>query len=127
MDFNKDVLQASKKGAVLMDFYADWCGPCRMIKPSLSLIERQRKNFSVVYVDVDKHRELARMFGIRSIPTLVLFKDGINVATRRGGGSKVSIDYWIDEVLSPEEPVVNKTTNGEEDEQRNIKKDTKKR
>ena len=70
-DFNEEI----KDKLVLVDFYATWCGPCRMMHP---IIEEGAKeeNIKVIKVDVDKHDELARNYGIMSIPTIILFQNG---------------------------------------------------
>jgi len=60
---------------VLVDFYADWCGPCRMLAPTLEEISSERNNVKIVKVDVDESDELASLFGIQSIPTVVYIKD----------------------------------------------------
>lgn len=68
-----------KEGLVLVDFYADWCGPCKMIAPVLEEIEKEDETLKIVKVDVDEQGVLAQRFGVMSIPTLVLFKDGQKV------------------------------------------------
>lgn len=74
-NFEAEVLQSDK--LVLIDFYADWCGPCRALSPRLEkFAEANRGTVKVVKVDVDKSPELARLFQIRSIPTLATMKDG---------------------------------------------------
>lgn len=61
---------------VLVDFFANWCGPCKMLSPVLNDIASERSNVKIVKVDVDKNEELAKKYGIMSIPTLLLFKNG---------------------------------------------------
>lgn len=70
-DFENEI----KEGIVLVDFYADWCGPCQMLSPNIEAVEQETK-IKVIKVDVDAIPELARMFGIMSIPTIVLYRDG---------------------------------------------------
>ena len=70
-DFENEI----KEGIVLVDFYADWCGPCQMLSPNIEAVE-QETQIKVIKVDVDTIPELARMFGIMSIPTVLLYKDG---------------------------------------------------
>lgn len=70
-DFENEI----KEGIVLVDFYADWCGPCQMLSPNIEAVEQETK-IKVIKVDVDAIPELARMFGIMSIPTILLYKDG---------------------------------------------------
>lgn len=74
-DFDSVVLQ--NENAVVVDFWAEWCGPCRMMNPVLEeLAEARKGNTTVVKVNVDEQPELASRFGIRSIPTLLVFKNG---------------------------------------------------
>lgn len=70
-DFHKEI----EKGAVLVDFYATWCGPCKMMEPILEKLSKE-KDIKVIKVDVDQHEDLAREYGVMSIPNLFLFKDG---------------------------------------------------
>ncbi len=78
MDFNSDVVEASKKGLVVVDFYADWCGPCRMLGPILEKTTKEY-GFKLVKVNVDEESDLASEFGVMSIPNVVFFKDGKQV------------------------------------------------
>lgn len=64
------------KGTVLVDFYADWCGPCRMINPILEEISKEKKDLEIIKVNVDNCESIARTYGVMSIPTLIVFKDG---------------------------------------------------
>jgi thioredoxin 1 len=74
-DFESEVLQSGKP--VLVDFWAEWCGPCRMLAPLLDEIaEEQADKVKIVKVDVDREQSLAAQFGIQSIPTLLIFKNG---------------------------------------------------
>ena len=68
-DFNEEV----KEGVVLVDFFATWCGPCKMLGPVLEEIAKEQTDLKIVKVDVDQHESLAQQFGIMSVPTLVLF------------------------------------------------------
>ena len=73
-DFEEVVLKAGKP--VLVDFNATWCGPCRMLKPTLEAVAAERPDVEIVGVDVDENMDLAQEYEVYSIPCLVLFKDG---------------------------------------------------
>ena len=73
-EFDREVLQDS--GTVLVDFWATWCGPCRMLAPILEELSGQHPELKIVKVDVDENRDLALQYGIESIPTLLVFKGG---------------------------------------------------
>ncbi|AXA33943.1 thioredoxin [Francisella adeliensis] len=79
-----DKLLASTSKPVLVDFYADWCGPCKMLGPILEQLSRDYKDVLVVKIDVDSNQNLAAKFGIRSIPTMIIFKDSENKETLNG-------------------------------------------
>ncbi|HQC54807.1 MAG TPA: thioredoxin [Clostridia bacterium] len=81
-NFESEVLKAA--GTVLVDFYADWCGPCRMLAPMLSSFAEERKDIKVCKVDVDAENELAYAYRVNSIPTLIVFRDGQVVRQRTG-------------------------------------------
>ncbi len=76
-DFEEVVLKSDKP--VLVDFNATWCGPCRMLKPTLDQIAAERPDVAVLGVDIDENMDLAEEYGVFSIPCLVLFKDGAEV------------------------------------------------
>lgn len=73
-NFNQEVLNSDKP--VLMDFRAPWCGPCRMVVPLVEEIAKERSDIKVVKINVDEEQELAMQFGVMSIPTLVVMKNG---------------------------------------------------
>ena len=73
-NFKTEVLDSKK--TVILDFWATWCGPCRMIAPILEEIAEEREDIIVGKINVDEERELSREFGIMSIPTLIVFKNG---------------------------------------------------
>ena len=87
---NFDSVRASNK-PVLIDFYADWCGPCRMVSPIIDEISRERDDILVCKVNVDESPELASRFGVYSIPTLVVIKDGAVVNQASGARPKSAI------------------------------------
>lgn len=73
-DFKTEVL--SHKGVVMVDFYADWCGPCRMTGPIIEELSNEMKNVKFVKVNVDNNSDLASNYSVFSIPTFIVFKDG---------------------------------------------------
>lgn len=82
LSFEEEVLRASRP--VLVDFGAEWCGPCRRQEPVLEKLAEERTDLDVVYVDVEASPETARTYGVRGVPTLILFRDGQPAATRVG-------------------------------------------
>ncbi len=88
-NFQSEVINSSKP--VLLDFYADWCGPCRMVGPIVDEIAAERSDIKVGKVNVDREGELAEKFGIASIPALVVMKDGKIVNRSVGARPKAMI------------------------------------
>ena len=84
---------------ILVDFFANWCGPCKMLTPVLSEISDERDDVEIVKVDVDKESGLAQSFGVMSIPTLYLFKNGEVVAKTMGYQGKDAINEFINKGL----------------------------
>ena len=97
-NFNEEVIESSKP--VLVDFWAEWCGPCKMIAPSLEELANDYKDsIDVAKLNVDENPTTASSFSIRSIPTLLIFKDGSPVSQIVGAVPKRAIKSKIDEVL----------------------------
>lgn len=92
-NFSEEVLSA--KGLVLVDFWAPWCGPCRALSPLLDTIAAENADLKVVKVNVDENGSIATQFGVRSIPTLVLFKNGQAIDTKVGALPKKTLDDWV--------------------------------
>ena len=90
-NFDKDVL---KKDFVVVDFYADWCGPCRVMIPTLEEIHEET-GIEIVKINIDESPNIASQYGIMSIPTLIIFKSGIKIAVNVGAASKACIVNWI--------------------------------
>jgi thioredoxin 1 len=96
--FESDVLQAGKP--VLVDFWAEWCGPCKMIAPLLDEVAQSHaEKVQVAKMNVDENRDVPAKFGIRGIPTLMLFKDGQLAATKVGALSKSQLTAFLDDHL----------------------------
>jgi thioredoxin 1 len=94
--FDADVINASQP--VLVDFWAEWCGPCKMIAPILSEVANDYEGkVTVGKLNVDQNNETPRKYGIRGIPTLLLFKDGNVIATKVGALSKTQLEEFITE------------------------------
>ncbi|MEH6627446.1 MAG: thioredoxin TrxA [Motiliproteus sp.] len=96
--FEQEVLKA--EGAVLVDYWAEWCGPCKMIAPVLEEVARDYGDkLKVCKLNIDENNETPPKFGIRGIPTLMLFKDGNVEATKVGALSKLQLTAFLDSSL----------------------------
>lgn len=95
-DFNEEI----KEGLVLVDFYAVWCGPCKMMHPVLEQISQEDTNIKIIKVNVDNHEDIAREYGIMSIPTLILFQNGVLVEKNVGYMPKDNIDLWLNRYVT---------------------------
>ena len=85
------------KGTVLVDFYADWCGPCRMLASVLEEVAKELVDITILKVNVDQMKSISGRFSIRSIPTVMLFKDGKHVATNTGFVPKPALMRFINQ------------------------------
>jgi len=93
--FAAEVLQSGQP--VLVDFYADWCGPCQALAPHLETLGKERSDIKVVKMNIDENPMIPTQFGIRSIPTLIIFKNGQATATKMGSMPKSQLDAWVSE------------------------------
>ena len=96
--FDHDVLKAN--GAILVDFWAEWCGPCKVIAPALEEIAKEMDGrVTVAKMNIDDNPLTPQKYGVRGIPTLMLFKDGQVAATKVGAVAKGQLEDWVESVL----------------------------
>ena len=96
--FDADVLKSSEP--VVVDFWAEWCGPCKMIGPALEEIsEEMAGQVKITKLNIDENQDMAMKYGVRSIPMLILFKDGEPMATQIGAAPKGKLSDWIKSAL----------------------------
>ena len=96
--FEQDVLKAT--GPVLVDFWAEWCGPCKMIAPALDELAREYEGkVTVAKLNIDENPNTPGKYGVRGIPTLMVFKEGSVAATKIGALPKGALFQWVDSAL----------------------------
>lgn len=96
-EFNSEVLKET--GVVVVDFFANWCGPCKMLSPVLEEIQGEMKDVKIVKVDVDQNQELAGKYGVQNIPTIKIFKAGDECVTKTGFLPKGNLEAIIKEYI----------------------------
>ena len=97
-NFDAEVLEAA--GPVLVDFWAPWCGPCRVVAPVLEEIASERDDLTIVKLNIDENQQTAARFQVMSIPTMILFKAGQPVKTVVGAYPKKKLEQELEPVLS---------------------------
>ena len=97
-NFKTDVLDA--KQPVLVDFWAEWCGPYKAIAPSLEeLSEEMASKLKIVKINVDENPSISQTYSIRSIPALMIFKDGEKISEKMGAIPKSALQSWVNEII----------------------------
>ncbi|WP_297092024.1 thioredoxin [uncultured Draconibacterium sp.] len=97
---NKNFKAATKRGVVLVDFWAPWCGPCKIVAPTLNDIADSQTNFMVAKINVDHNQQLAQKFKVRNIPTMLILKDGKEAGRIVGVKTKRAILKQVETVMA---------------------------
>ena len=95
--FQDDI--SSQSNLVLVDFWAEWCGPCKQISPILEEIANEKDNLNILKLNIDENPVTPQKYNVRGIPTLMLFKDGKLIDTKIGSLPKSSLEDWINSYL----------------------------
>ena len=95
--FQDDI--SSQANLVLVDFWAEWCGPCKQISPILEEIANEKENLNILKLNIDENPATPQKYNVRGIPTLMLFKDGKLIDTKIGSLPKSSLEDWINSYL----------------------------
>ena len=95
--FQDDI--SSQTNLVLVDFWAEWCGPCKQISPILEEIANEKDNLNILKLNIDENPVTPQKYNVRGIPTLMLFKDGKLIDSKIGSLPKSSLDDWINSYL----------------------------
>ena len=95
--FQDDI--SSQSNLVLVDFWAEWCGPCKQISPILEEIANEKENLNILKLNIDENPATPQKYNVRGIPTLMLFKDGKLIDTKIGSLPKSSLEDWISSYL----------------------------
>ncbi len=102
MDFQNNVIAASDQQPILVDFWAEWCGPCLFLGPILENLEKDQSRWKLIKVNVDENPEISQQFGIRGIPDVRMFSKGEVIGQFTGAKPQQEMEKWLEEVLPDE-------------------------